>query len=120
MKLTRLVLLVALTVVAAIAADIDGKWKGQLPGRDGNMREISFDFKADGAKLNGSMQGFRGDVPISEGRIENGAIQFKVSTNLGGSLMVMNYQGNLAGSELKMKMASENSPRSVEFQLKKL
>lgn len=120
MKLTRLVLLVTISAISALAADIDGKWKGQLPGRDGNMREISFDFKADGTKLSGSMQGFRGDVPISEGKIENGAIQFKVSTNMGGSPMVMNYQGNLSGSELKMKMASENSPRSVEFQLKKL
>ena len=123
MNLTRLgvlkVALLALTSISAIAADIDGKWKGQLPGRDGNLREISFDFKANGTNLNGSMQGFRGDVPISDGKIENGAIQFKVSLNMGGSPMVMNYQGMLAGSELKMKMATESSPRSVEFQLKK-
>ena len=120
MKLARMTFLVAITTIMAMAADIDGKWKGQLPGRDGNMREISFDFKADGSALSGSMQGFRGDVPISDGKFENGAIQFKVSTNLGGSPIVMNYQGNLSGTELKMKMASENSPRSVEFQLKKL
>ena len=123
MQLTRLGILTAallvLTAVSGFAADIDGKWKGQLPGRDGNMREISFDFKANGTNLSGSMQGFRGDVPISEGKIENGAIQFKVALNMGGSAMVMNYQGILSGSELKMKMASENSPRSVEFQLKK-
>ena len=123
MKLTRLgvltVALLAMTAISGFAADIDGKWKGQLPGRDGNMREISFDFKANGTNLNGSMQGFRGDVPISDGKIENGAIQFKVALNMGGSAMVMNYQGILSGSELKMKMASENSPRSVEFQLKK-
>ena len=120
MKLARLIFLVAFTAILAMASDIDGKWKGQLPGRDGNMREISFDFKADGAKLSGSMQGFRGDVPISDGKIENGAIQFKVSTSMSGSPIVMNYQGNLSGTELKMKMASENSPRSVEFQLKKI
>ena len=123
MQLTRLGILKAallvLTTLSGYAADVDGKWKGQLPGRDGNMREISFDFKANGTNLSGSMQGFRGDVPISEGKIENGAIQFKVALNMGGSAMVMNYQGILSGSELKMKMASENSPRSVEFQLKK-
>lgn len=105
--------------MSALAADIDGKWKGQLPGRDGNLREISFDFKANGTVLNGSMQGFREDVPISEGKYEGGSIQFKVAMNMGGTSMVMNYQGNLSGPELKMKMASENSPRSVEFQLKK-
>ena len=123
MQLTRLGILTAalllLTAVSGYAADIDGKWKGQLPGRDGTMREISFDFKANGTSLSGSMQGFRGEVPISEGKIENGAIQFKVALTMGGSAMVMNYQGILSGSELKMKMASENSPRSVEFQLKK-
>lgn len=123
MKLNRLVLTIAtvlgMTAVSALAADIDGKWKGQLPGRDGNMREISFDFKVSGTTLTGSMQGFREEVPISEGKVENGSLQFKVSMNMGGTPMVMNYQGNLAGSELKMKMASENSPRSVEFQLRK-
>ncbi len=123
MKLNRLVLTLAtvlgMTAVSALAADIDGKWKGQLPGRDGNMREISFDFKASGTTLTGSMQGFREEVPISDGKVENGSLQFKVAMNMGGTPMVMNYQGNLAGSELKMKMASENSPRSVEFQLKK-
>ena len=122
MKLPSFALLLVgtlLAVTSVFAADIDGKWKGQLPGRDGNLREISFDFKANGTSLTGSMQGFRGEVPISEGKIENGTVQFKVSMNMGGSAMVMSYQGVLAGSDLKMKMASENSPRSVEFQLKK-
>ena len=119
MKLTRLAVLAFTMATALVAADIDGKWKGQLPGRDGNMREISFDFKADGTALTGSMQGFRGEVPISEGKIESGAVLFKVSMNMGGTAMVMHYSGNLGSGDLKMKMATEGSPRSVEFLLKK-
>ena len=119
MKLLRYALLAGIMLVNLSAAEIDGKWKGQLPGRDGNMRDIAFDFKADGTNLGGTMQGFRGDVPITDGKIENGGIRFKVTVNLGGTSMAMNYEGAQAGPELKMKMASEGSPRSVEFLLKK-
>ena len=112
--------MIGITMASLSAADIDGKWKGQLPGRDGNMRDIAFDFKADGTTLGGTMQGFRGEVPITDGKIENGVIRFKVTMNLGGTSMEMNYEGTQTGSELKMKMASVGSPRSVEFLLKKL
>ena len=122
MKLIRLATLagiVGITMVSLSAADIDGKWKGQLPGRDGNMRDIAFDFKSDGTILGGTMQGFRGEVPITEGKIENGVIRFKVTVNLAGNSMAMNYEGAQTGSELRMKMANADSPRSVEFLLKK-
>ncbi len=119
MKLLRFAVLAGIMMVNLSAADIDGKWKGQLPGRDGNMRDIAFDFKAEGTTLSGTMQGFRGEVPITDGKIENGVIRFKVTMNLGGTSMAMNYEGAQTGSELKMKMASVGSPRSVEFLLKK-
>ena len=119
MKLFRSITLVALMAFYAQAADIDGKWKGQLPGRDGNIREIAFDFKADGTTLSGSMKGFREDVPITDGKISGSEIQFKVSMKIGGSAFAISYQGVLADADLKMKMANENSPRSVEFLLKK-
>ncbi len=120
MKLLQFAVLAGTLMGTLFAADVDGKWKGQLPGRDGNMRDIAFDFKASGSTLTGTMQGFRGEVPITDGKIENGSIRFKVSMNLGGNAMVMNYEGLQAGAELKMKMANEGSPRSVEFLLKKL
>ena len=122
MKLIRLATLagiVGITMVSLSAADIDGKWKGQLPGRDGNMRDIAFDFKSDGTTLGGTMQGFRGEVPITEGKMDNGVIRFKVTVNLAGNSMAMNYEGAQTGSELRMKMANADSPRSVEFLLKK-
>ena len=119
MKHIRFAALVGITVLSLSAADIDGKWKGQLPGRDGNMRDIAFDFKSDGTILGGTMQGFRGEVPITEGKIENGVIRFKVTVNLAGNSMAMNYEGAHTGSELRMKMANADSPRSVEFLLKK-
>ena len=120
MKLIRFAVLAGFVAIVSLsAADIDGKWKGQLPGRDGNMRDIAFDFKSDGTILGGTMQGFRGEVPITEGKIENGVIRFKVTVNLAGNSMAMNYEGAQTGSELRMKMANADSPRSVEFLLKK-
>ena len=56
----------AATLVAH-AADITGKWTAQVPGRDGQTRETTFDFKVDGEKLTGTTTGMNGDVPIADG-----------------------------------------------------
>ena len=46
----------AATLVAH-AADITGKWTAQVPGRDGQTRETTFNFKVDGEKLTGTTTG---------------------------------------------------------------
>lgn len=116
----RSILLTFLLAAAALAADIDGKWKGNAPGRDGNTREIGFDFKADGAKLSGSMMGPMGEVPISEGKVEGSDVSFKVVLQFNGNSMSMSYTGKLEGTELKLKMQREGAPRAMEMTLKKL
>ena len=115
----RSILLTLLLAAAALAADIDGKWKGNAPGRDGNTREIGFDFKTDGAKLSGSMMGPMGEVPISEGKVEGSDVSFKVVLEFNGNSMSMSYTGKLDGTELKLKMQREGAPRAMEMTLKK-
>ena len=56
----RIVAMAGLSALAAtllIAADISGKWTGDMPGRGGETMPTSFTFKADGDKLTGTMTG---------------------------------------------------------------
>jgi hypothetical protein len=57
-------------LTVAYAAGIDGKWTAQVPGRQGNTQEVTFNFKASGEKLEGTMSGRQGDTPISDGTIK--------------------------------------------------
>jgi hypothetical protein len=106
--------------LSAFGADLTGKWKGSMPGRDGNAREISFQFKADGAKLTGSMMGPMGnEVEISEGKVDGQDVSFKVVLEFNGNTMSLNYTGKLEGDDLKLKMQREGAPRAMEMMLKK-
>ena len=41
--------------MAALAADVTGKWTAQVPGRQGQTRETTFTFKQDGETLTGTV-----------------------------------------------------------------
>ena len=69
-----LIALAALTLWVSFAADIDGKWTGQVEGRNGPQTQTLM-LKASGGTLTGSIQGRRGEpVEISNGTIGTGAL----------------------------------------------
>jgi hypothetical protein len=109
--LLHLALVLAASAVLSLGADLTGKWKGAMPGRDGNTRDIAFDFKQEGDKLGGTMVGMMGNsVPISDGSVKGA---------FGDREFTMNYEGKVAGSELQLKMTREGAPRAMEINLKK-
>jgi len=111
---------IALMAVQALAADINGDWKGTMPSRDGNSRRVSFHFKASGATLTGSFMGPMGhDVEISGGKVTEHGVAFDVAMDFNGSMVKIHYTGKFSGDELKMKMQRQGASRSVEFALKK-
>ena len=120
MRFVKIAVLAATLLGSAFAADVTGKWKGQMAGRDGNMRDVAFDFKVNGSELTGSMSGARGDVAISDGKVDGSGIKFTVTLEMNGNAFKMNYAGAIEGAELKMKMSNAGSPRAVEFLMKKL
>ena len=92
----------ALAVAAALcvfAADIDGKWSAQVPGREGQTRATTFTFKAEGAKLTGSVATEQGSMDIKDGSVSGDTIKFTVESPRGPRT----YTGTLAGGELKLK-----------------
>ena len=124
---TRSLILVVFALLASVAvwaADIDGKWTAQVPGRNGTM-ETTFTFKAEGEKLTGSVSGRNGDTAISEGKISGSDISFVVVREMQGNTFKMVYKGKLAGGEIKFTRTFDgagpggNAPPPVEFTAKK-
>ncbi len=108
---SRIVLLAAtLMLVCAVvtwAADVTGKWTAQVPGRGGQTRETTFNFKVEGEKLTGTISGMQGDIPISDGKVKGDDISFVVTMNFGGNEVKMNYKGKVAGDEIKFTRERE-------------
>ncbi|MGH9656951.1 MAG: hypothetical protein ACRD96_00310 [Bryobacteraceae bacterium] len=118
----RLLLTVALTVLAALtasAADFGGKWTAAVPGRDGATMDTTFNFKVDGDKLTGTTSSQRGEAPIQDGKVSGDSISFKQTLEFGGNSIVILYEGKMAGSEIKFSRKREGGDRSAEFTAKR-
>lgn len=112
-------LLAGLTVVWA--ADVNGKWVAQVPGRGGQTRETTFTFKVEGAKLTGTVSGMQGDQPISDGKISGDDISFVVVANFQGNEIRLLYKGKVAGDEIKMTRTREGGDQpGQEFVAKRV
>jgi hypothetical protein len=103
----RKILLLAVTLLtftlALWSADISGKWTAQVPGRSGNMREVTFMLKASGENLTGTMSGRNGDIPIADGRVSGDTISFSVTQEFGGNSVKQTFNGKITGGEIMFK-----------------
>jgi hypothetical protein len=105
----------------AWAADVNGKWSAQVPGRDGQTRELIFTFKAEGEKLTGSMSGQQGDSEITDGKISGDQISFTVKINIQGNERKFLYKGTISGDEMKVTRTIEGGNRPPqEFTAKRV
>jgi hypothetical protein len=99
LRFAWLVALLALTCLAAWAADVDGKWTAEVQG--GQTQTLT--LKADGMKLTGTMEGGQGGpVEISEGMLHGSDVMFKVVREFNGNKFEQSYKGTLSGDELKL------------------
>ncbi|MFN0194886.1 MAG: hypothetical protein ACKVP5_23390 [Aestuariivirga sp.] len=93
-------------VAAALAADISGKWTGQVP-RGGQTVETTFTFKVDGDKLTGSMSGGQGGtLEIADGKVSGDTVSFSVTTERGKRT----FTGTVSGNEIKFKREGGQNP----------
>lgn len=127
MKLRTIALTAGLLLVfciAALAAEVDGKWTGQVQGQQGAM-DITFVFKAEGEKLTGTLTNQFGEVAIQEGTIKGEALAFKVTREFNGNKFTLKYTGKLAGDEIKLTRTFEGeapggqAPPPVDFTVKR-
>jgi hypothetical protein len=136
-KLLFVVTLMLVVAFALMAADITGKWVAEQPGRNGGPpRQTTFDLKADGATLTGTVTGSMGGgrrggggggggAPqareISDGKVDGNNISFTVKVEFNGNTMVSKYEGTLSGDELKLKVSRDtpNGPMTSEMTAKR-
>ena len=94
----RLIVLLAISFAGAFAADVTGKWTGQMGSPNGDGMSITFDFKQDGTKLTGTADGPGGQtLQLKDGKVEGDKISFTVSFDGGGGDMKILKRGNDQG-----------------------
>ena len=101
-----------------LAADVTGKWTAQVPSRQGQTREQSFNFKVDGDHLTGTVSGRQADIPIADGKVSGDTISFTVKMEYGGNSVEQKYTGTVAGDEIKFKREGGQGP-AREFTAKR-
>jgi hypothetical protein len=111
-----IIALAALTLWVSFAADIDGKWTGQVEGRNGPQTQTLM-LKADGNTLTGNVQGGRGGpVEISNGTIDGNNVSFTVVREFGDNKITQEFKGTLSGGELKLTVSGgRGEPRQVTY-----
>ena len=128
-KLLFVTTILLVLAFAAVAADVTGKWVAEQPGRPGGPpRQTTFNLKADGAKLTGTMSapgrggGAPTDTEITNGKVDGNNITFEVKRQTQNGEMVSKYEGTLSGDELKLKTTrpgQDGTPMAVEMTAKR-
>ena len=123
----RIAFFAAAFVLAAVAmawaADVNGKWVAQVQGQGGQMRETTFNFKAEGGKLTGTVAGARGETPISDGVVKGDDISFTQTFTppQGGDSIKLIYKGKVSGDEIHFTRARDGgSQPAQEFTAKRV
>ncbi len=119
---TRILSVFALVVVSVFtlaAADASGKWTAETPGRDGATTTNTFDLKASGSKLTGTMANQRGETAITDGKIDGDNISFTVVMKMGDNERHLNFKGVMSGDTIKFTRSMEGNDRVQEFTAKR-
>jgi hypothetical protein len=124
--LTATFVLLLVTLSAAFAADVDGKWKSERTmERNGQSMTITmvFDLKADGSTLTGKVVVTtpRGDreSKVSDGKIDGNKFSFTTVSEGPMGTMTTKYEGTVEGDTLKGTSAREGGNRTMPFEAKK-
>jgi hypothetical protein len=108
-KFLLAVTFLAMGSMAAMAADLNGKWSATVDGMRG-PQAISFNFKVDGATLTGTITTPRGDTDISNGKIDGDTISFDQVVNFNGNSFTISYKGTVAGDTIKFSRSFPAGP----------
>jgi uncharacterized protein (DUF2147 family) len=104
----------ALFATTIFAADISGKWTAEVEGRDGQKRTTTFNLKAEGEKLTGTVSGRGGrEFNIEDGKISGDNVEFAVTMEINGNSRKVVYKGKASGDQLNLKRGEGDQAREV-------
>lgn len=100
MKQTLLaILLVLVSTLVVFAADVTGKWTGEVPRRDGGADTTIFDLVVEGEKVSGTVTTPTATYPIKGGEAQNDTVEFYIGVNMGREVR-FTYTGKVNGEEI--------------------
>jgi len=106
---------------SALAADVTGSWVAERAARKGGPgggpgggmgpsgpMKWTFNLKAEGSNLSGTVQGPMGPAnDIQGGKIEGDKVSFFVKMSMMGNEMKIKYDGTVSGDEISFKTTFE-------------
>jgi hypothetical protein len=112
-RLAAAVLAVLAIAASAFAADVNGKWVGSVDTPNGPL-ELTYEFKADGETLTGSVTSAMGTVALSNGKIagekmtydveiDTGKITHEATVNADGTEITVRATGDWGTAEYVVK-----------------
>jgi hypothetical protein len=96
------------------AADISGKWAGKSE----QGPEWVFNFKADGSKVTGTMEGADGkERPINDGKLEGENLSFSVDSEWQGQAIKLLMKGKVSGEKIELRVDTEDGAWGTDLVL---
>ena len=111
--------LIALCAAAAFAADVNGKWKASYESPDGQKRESTFHFKAEGSALTGTVSTPMGEAKINDGKVDGDNVSFSVLRNRDGQEFKLDYKGVVTGDDMKLTISFGGGDRTFDITAKR-
>lgn len=99
----------------ALAADVTGKWAGSVDTPNGPL-ELTFEFKAEGETLTGSVTSAMGPQVLTNGKVAGDVLTFDVAFE--GGTITHEAKVNAVGDEIAIKATGDFG--TVEYVVKKL
>jgi hypothetical protein len=111
-------LLLLLTVLLS-AGDVTGIWKGSFDFQ-GNPVPLTFNLKADGEAVNGTIDGMPTPaVKIQDGKIKGEEMSFWVTIDYQGTPVKLVYKGKVSGDEIHFNFGTEDGSWGTEVTAKR-
>jgi hypothetical protein len=102
MKLGVVLVSSLLYAALAVAADVDGTWKGVL-NVTGADTQVVWTFKAEGSTLTGGVSQDGSPVwPLRDGKIEGDNLTFALDVDMQGQQFTVNYKGVVSPTQIKL------------------
>ena len=106
--------LLMLSASAMLAADLNGIWVGQMPGRNGgDPQDVGFKLTQVGTKVVGKIYGDYKSNAISEGMVSGNSVMFVIVTQEQAGNQIndtrIRYSGRLVDGQLELTRERERS-----------
>jgi hypothetical protein len=93
-------LCMGLIICMTVLADLTGQWKGTVAMPDGSDIQLTYNLKAEGEKLTGTVVSPQGELPISDGKISGSNFTFNISIQGAAIPHAGKYYGDSVGIDI--------------------